>query len=100
MGWLVSGLGAQAYRAAAAPATPQLALTMPGAAPAPSLTPPADASTNPLAVLLAQQSAQQPAASTVLYLENLISCKDLVEEEERSDLADDVKLECSKRGEV
>uniref|UniRef100_A0A7S0RLP4 RRM domain-containing protein n=1 Tax=Pyramimonas obovata TaxID=1411642 RepID=A0A7S0RLP4_9CHLO len=101
---ILGGLGGAA---GAAPVVPNLAALMPGGAQAGALVPATAAAAaaataaNPgagIAQLLA--TTQQTAASTVLYLENLVSCKDLVSEEERSDLADDVKTECSKRGEV
>jgi len=39
-------------------------------------------------------------ATTVLYLENMVPSKDLLDAEERSDIAEDVKEECGKCGEV
>ena len=37
-------------------------------------------------------------ASNILYLENMVPAKDLLDEEERKDIAEDVKEECTKCG--
>lgn len=44
--------------------------------------------------------APQAPATNCLYLANLASCTDLLDETERADIADEVKDECNKRGAV
>ncbi|KAK3243750.1 hypothetical protein CYMTET_46616 [Cymbomonas tetramitiformis] len=65
---------------------------MAGAAVNPALM----AAANPL---LATLTSAAPA-STCVYLGNLIKCNELVEASEREEVAEEVKEECSKRGEV